>query len=89
MIKKEVMVRNKLGMHARAASKFVTLATRFSSHIELQNDEQKANGKSIMGIMMLAAAQGSQLQLSADGEDEAEAVLQLEDLINNFFGEGE
>ena len=89
MIKKEVVVRNKLGMHARAASKFVTMATRFSSHIELQKDEQKANGKSIMGIMMLAAAQGSQLQLSADGEDETDAIRQLEDLINNFFGEGE
>lgn len=89
MIRKELVVRNKLGMHARAASRFVTLASKFSSHIELRKDEQKANGKSIMGIMMLAAAQGTQLQLSVNGDDEEDAVRQLEDLINNFFGESE
>lgn len=89
MIEKEIVIRNKLGMHARAASKFVTLAARFSSHIELQKDELKANGKSIMGIMMLAAAQGEQLRLRVDGEDEQDALQQLDNLINGLFGEGE
>ncbi|MES9871870.1 MAG: HPr family phosphocarrier protein [Candidatus Sedimenticola sp. 6PFRAG7] len=89
MIKKELKIINKLGMHARAAAKFVTAAGQFSSEILLANSNQQANGKSIMGVMMLAAAQGTTVTLSADGADEQKAFSTLEALINDRFGEGE
>lgn len=87
MIEREVEIINKLGMHARAAAKFVTLASRFESDVQLSLDDNKVNGKSIMGVMMLAAAKGSQLSLYIDGPDEQEAVTQLCELINNRFDE--
>ena len=87
MTRKNLQIVNKLGLHARAAAKFVELASGFSSHIELAKGERTVNGKSIMGIMMLAAACGTTVTLSADGEDEADAIRQITALINNRFGE--
>ncbi len=89
MISREVTICNKLGLHARAAAKLVALASRFSSEIEVEKAGRKVNGKSIMGVMMLAAAKGSVISLHASGEDEAEAVSALENLIANRFGESE
>lgn len=85
----KVVIVNKLGMHARASAKFVSLASGFQSEISLTRNGQKVNGKSIMGIMMLAAARGTELAICADGNDEAEAISQLTGLINNAFGEDE
>ena len=89
MIEKEIKIINKLGMHARAAAKFVRLASRFQADIRLIKDGRRVNGKSILGILMLAAAQGSILQLSVEGSDEAKAFVELEHLIENRFGEKE
>lgn len=87
MITKEITIINKLGLHARAAAKFVNLASSFSSDITLGRDNKRVNGKSIMGVMMLAASQGTLLELSANGSDEEQAVVRIEELINNRFGE--
>ena len=89
MIRRNLTIINKLGLHARAATKFVQLASKFISSVELARDEQKINGKSIMGVMMLAAARGTEITLIIDGEDEDEAVSQLEALVENRFGEDE
>ncbi len=80
---------NKLGMHARASAKFVNLASQFKSDITIARDGQRANGKSIMGIMMLAAAKGVTIELSADGADEEAAVNALARLVAERFGEEE
>ena len=80
---------NKLGMHARASAKFVNLASQFKSDITIARDGQRANGKSIMGIMMLAAAKGVTIELSAEGADEDAAVNALMQLIAERFGEEE
>ncbi len=87
MLNKEITIINKLGLHARAAAKFVKLASQFESDVHLQRDSRRVNGKSIMGVMMLAAARGTNLELSVSGADEGEAMRQLEDLINQRFGE--
>lgn len=89
MIVEEVTIVNRLGLHARAAAKFVTLAARFESDIHLARDGRRVNGKSIMGIMMLAAGKGTRLHLSADGRDERQAVDELRTLIAERFGEHE
>jgi len=88
-ITKNLEIINKLGMHARAAAQFVQLASHFSSHIEIEKDKRRVNGKSIMGVMMLAASKGSEIILYADGEDEEESINKLEELINNRFNEDE
>jgi len=88
-ISKNLEIINKLGMHARAAAQFVQLASNFNSHIEIEKDNQRVNGKSIMGVMMLAASKGSIVTLYADGEDEEDSINKLEDLINNRFNENE
>ena len=80
---------NKLGMHARASAKFVNLASQFKSDITIARNGQRANGKSIMGIMMLAAAKGVTIELSAEGADEDAAVNALMQLIAERFGEEE
>ena len=80
---------NKLGMHARASAKFVTLAAQFRSDVTLGRNGQNANGKSIMGIMMLAAGKGSQVELTVNGDDEEQALQALMGLIDNRFGEEE
>lgn len=89
MIKTSVKIINKLGLHARASAKFVAMAARFQSHIDVTKQSQTINGKSIMGVMMLAASQGSELVLQIDGPDEVEMEKALVDLINNRFGEPE
>lgn len=83
------MIINKLGMHARAAAKFVSLANNYGSEISLIKDEQTVNGKSIMGIMMLAAAKGTELRICANGDDETKACTSLIKLVNDKFGEKE
>lgn len=89
MINRTVEIINKLGLHARAASKFVKTASAFASEITLQKGNRSANGKSIMGVMMLAASRGSVLALTADGPDEEQALAALEKLIAERFGEAE
>lgn len=89
MENKTVIIINKLGLHARAAAKFVTLASSFESEIQLAKNSQKVNGKSIMGVMMLAASRDTELELTANGPDENDAVEQLSSLIEKRFGEDE
>lgn len=89
MINREIKIINKLGLHARAAAKFVTMASQYSSDVQLVLKGQRVNGKSIMGVMMLAASQGTELTLSTDGEDEASAIDALDELVRNRFGEEE
>jgi phosphocarrier protein len=86
---RKLIIINKLGMHARASAKFVSLAGEFSAEITLKRNGQQVNGKSIMGIMMLAAAKGAEIEVCADGKDENKALEALADLINNRFGESE
>ena len=89
MQQKEITIINKLGLHARAAAKFVTLASQFESQIEVARNKQKVNGKSIMGIMMLAASKGTTLTILTDGPDEQQALQQIEALILDRFQEAE
>ncbi len=84
-----ITINNKLGMHARASAKFVSLAAEFKSEITLARTGRQVNGKSIMGIMMLAAGNGTDLELCADGNDEERAVDALCKLIEDRFGENE
>lgn len=85
----QVTISNKLGLHARASAKFVSTAARFQSQLEVTKDTQTINGKSIMGVMMLAASQGSVLTLKIDGPDENDMEEALVTLINNRFHEAE
>ena len=87
MVTRSVEVTNALGLHARAATRFVHLATRFSSQIRVSRDSKVMDGKSIMGILLLAAARGTRLTISADGPDEATAVDSLVELVESGFGE--
>ena len=87
MIRKQAKIVNKLGLHARAAAKLVTLASSFNSDIQLALNGKQINGKSIMGVMMLAAAQGYTIELIVSGSDEEQAVDALLELINSRFGE--
>jgi phosphocarrier protein HPr len=82
-----VTVVNQLGMHARAAAKFVHLATRYESRVKVARDAREMDGKSIMGILLLAAARGSTITISADGRDERGAVDALVALVQSGFGE--
>jgi phosphocarrier protein len=87
MISQSVTVVNQLGMHARAAAKFVHLATRYQSRVRVARDSREMDGKSIMGILLLAAARGSTITISADGHDESDAVSALVALVESGFGE--
>ena len=87
MISRTVTVVNQLGLHARAAAKFVHLATRFESQIRVIRDAKVMDGKSIMGILLLAAARGTSLTISADGPDEMSALESLVELVESGFGE--
>jgi phosphocarrier protein HPr len=87
MISRSVTVVNQLGMHARAAAKFVHLATRFESRIRVASGAREMDGKSIMGVLLLAAARGSTITISADGADEQAAVDALAGLVDAGFGE--
>ena len=88
MTSRSVPVVNQLGMHARAAAKFVNLATRFQAHVTVARDTREMDGKSIMGLLLLAASRGSTITISADGADEREAVDDLCALVASGFGEG-
>jgi len=87
MTSRSVTVTNPLGLHARAAARFVHLATRFSSQIRVAREAKVMDGKSIMGILLLAAARGSTLTISAEGDDETNAVEALTQLVESGFGE--
>ncbi len=89
MVKKTVEIKNKLGLHARAAVKFVNLANRFASSIKIVKDGNETDGKSVLGILTLAAVQGSEIQLKVEGRDEKMAVQALQDLIDDKFHEKE
>jgi phosphocarrier protein len=89
MLKQDIEIINKLGLHARASSKLTQTASQFSSEIWIEKNGRKVNAKSIMGVMMLAAAMGSSITLEANGADEQAAMSALQALINNYFGEGE
>lgn len=87
VIRRQVEIINKLGLHARAAAKFVTLASGFESEVQVALNDNQVNGKSIMGIMMLAAAKGTQLDIVVEGPDEQAAIEKLCELITNRFDE--
>ena len=87
MTSQDVTVVNQLGMHARAAAKFVHLATRFEARVKVAHDAREMDGKSIMGLLLLAAARGSTITISADGADERDAVAALTALVQSGFGE--
>ncbi len=89
MIEKKVTIKNRLGLHARAAVKFVNLANRFSSLVKIVKDGNEIDGKSILGILTLAATQGSDIRLKISGRDEGSACDALIALINNKFDEKE
>ncbi|MBS1269567.1 MAG: HPr-like protein Crh [Gammaproteobacteria bacterium] len=89
MLQQTVTIKNKLGLHARAAAKLVNTANRFESSVVLNNKGKGADAKSIMGIMMLAASQGTELKLFVEGNDESEAFASVISLIDNRFGEEE
>ena len=86
-ITKELLVTNKLGIHARPAAMFVKTANRFECDVYVEKDGERVNGKSIMGLMMLAAGPGSKLLVFAEGEDAARAVVELEGLLRRKFDE--
>jgi phosphocarrier protein len=87
MLKKKITVKNKLGLHARAAVKFVNLANCFGSSVKIEKDGSEIDGKSILGILTLAAVKGSQITLIVSGKDQAAALKALVVLINNKFQE--
>ncbi len=89
MLTKEIEIVNKKGLHARAASKLVQLATKYQSRIQISRDGQLSDGKSILGVLILAAHQGSYLTITTEGDDEVEAMNQICDLINRKFDEDE
>ena len=89
MITQKIKVINKLGLHARAASRFVATTSAYTCQIQVGYNGRTVDGKSIMAIMMLAAGQGAELKLNFNGVDELQACEDLCNLINNYFGEGE
>ncbi len=89
MIEKKLTLKNKLGLHARAAAKLVQVAEQYKSDIKIVKDSVEADGKSILGVLLLAAPVGSELIFRVDGEDEEQAIKAIEDLIEDKFGEEE
>ena len=89
MIQKTTTISNKLGLHARASAKLSKLAGSFRAEVSLSRNGRRVNAKSIMGVMMLAAGIGSEIEIETDGEDEAAALRALTTLIDDKFGEGE
>jgi phosphocarrier protein len=89
MYKQSVTICNKLGMHARAAAKFVQLASRYESEIKITRESKEVNGKSIMGVMMLAAGKGTSIDIVGEGPDAEKAVNDLVRLVMERFGESE
>jgi phosphocarrier protein HPr len=89
MLEREVQIINKLGLHARASAKLTQTAAHFQSEIWLSRNGRRVNGKSIMGVMMLAAGKGTSITVDVDGEDEKEAMQAIVDLVADRFGEEE
>lgn len=89
MAKLSLEIINKLGLHARASTKFTQTASQFKSEVWVEKNGRRVNAKSIMGVMMLAAAKGSTIDIEATGPDENEALTALQTLVNDYFGEGE
>lgn len=89
MIEQSFTIINNLGLHARAAAKFVTVASQFEANIQVSRNGRSVNGKSIMGVMMLAAGKGTDILVNIDGDDAEQAIQAIEALINDYFGEGE
>jgi phosphocarrier protein HPr len=89
MIQQSIEILNKLGLHARASAKLTQTASGFQSQVHLSRNGRKVNAKSIMGVMMLAAAKGTTIELETEGPDERDAMNALVALISNKFGEGE
>ena len=89
MIKTTISISNRLGLHARASAKLTKLASSFSSEIHLSRGGRRVNAKSIMGVMMLAAGLGSEVELEIEGEDEQAAAQAISALVNDKFGEGQ
>ncbi|MEO9654766.1 HPr family phosphocarrier protein [Marinomonas sp.] len=89
MLEESVTIINKLGLHARAAGKLIETTSRFSCDITIEKDGRNVDGKSIMAMMMLAASKGTQINIKTNGEDEAQALKSVIELINNRFDEDE
>lgn len=89
MLLQDALIINKLGLHARASAKLTQLASQFPCEVWLTRNSRRINAKSIMGVMMLAAAKGSTITIETSGEQEQEAMTALLALINDYFGEGE
>jgi len=89
MIKSSITISNKLGLHARASAKLTKMAGGFKSELHLSRNSRRVNAKSIMGVMMLAAGMGSEVEIEADGVDESEAMAALRALIVGRFGESD
>ncbi len=89
MVSTFITISNKLGLHARAATKFANLGNRFSAELRVLCNGKNIDGKSIMSLMLLAATKGTEIEIQASGEDEQEALSSLSELINNKFDEGE
>lgn len=89
MLKQDVLIINKLGLHARASAKLTQLASQHPCEVWITRNTRRINAKSIMGVMMLAAAKGSTISIETSGEQEQEAMTAIVALINDYFGEGE
>lgn len=89
MIERDLAIRNRLGLHARAAAKFVQTASRFKSEVKIRKNGEEVDGKSILGLLLLAASEGTQITLSVCGEDEAAAFEAVEGLVERKFDEEE
>jgi phosphocarrier protein HPr len=89
MLQSEILIRNKLGLHARASAKLSQLASQFPCEVWLARNGRRINAKSIMGVMMLAAAKGTTIAVETSGEKEQEAMAAIQALIDDYFGEGE
>lgn len=89
MIEREIAIQNRLGLHARAAAKFVQMASRFKSAVKIRKNGEEVDGKSILGILLLAASQGTRIVIAVDGVDEKDAFAAVEDLIARRFDEEE
>jgi phosphocarrier protein HPr len=87
VIRRELLIRNRLGLHARAAARFVHTASRFRSRVTAGRDGRVMDGKSILGILLLAASMGTAIEITAEGEDEEQAMAALESLVGDGFGE--
>lgn len=89
MLQQDVLIINKLGLHARASAKLTQLASGFKCEVMLSRNQRRVNAKSIMGVMMLAAGKGTTIGIETSGEDEANAMQAILNLVNDLFGEGE